>query len=461
MKRYIPKLLLLFAVLGLFVFSCKKNDRIVSEPEKQSTKTDAAFLNSRLKGFISEIAPVLAKKEARVRIRQLAMKKFDGEYEALIKDIFADPVITSISTPEASNKLHLDIFARAGEYYYPQIYIPRMQAQEDNETTTYAIGPPLPPDEDPIMIFYTGDAEVDAADPNEVYPGYKLVNDQLVFFTNVDEEFANENEVWVVSINESVNQMGRMALPCEIDPCAPGCPPVTDEIPCGGGGGGGGGTGGGGGGGTGGGPDDDPTDAPAARVDFPELNHNKINFKIEYMRVADHKESWVAGASEISIRAKLVCHNGRREGIPGAEQMEYSSDQYSNYLGKLIKKVKRKQIKNVELLTVNYPLQTNWQNEYPSIDPVDFIYTIFERDSWPAKLNQDDRYSRDSPISLESSPGPFGLNYRSAEKNYTDWNWPYARYRFTNTLFLATASTYAGSGLVENEDIAFNTVIYY
>lgn len=176
------------------------------------------------------------------------------------------------------------------------------------------------------------------------------------------------------------------------------------------------------------------------------------------MRVRSHRESWLAGASEIAIRAKLVCHNGRHLGIPGSYQEEYTSDQYSNYLGKLIKKVKRKQIKNLELLTVNYSLQKDWQNEFPNQDPVHFIYVIFERDTWPATLNKDKRWAPNSPITNEPSPGEFNLYYRSSDKDGN--NFPYARHLFTNTLVLATANTYAGSGLVENYDIGFNTVLY-
>ena len=85
---------------------------------------------------------------------------------------------------------------------------------------------------------------------------------------------------------------------------------------------------------------------------------------------------------------------------------------------------------------------------------------MFERDIWPATLNQDHRYALDSPIFNETAPGPFPLFYRSSEHGYNGWNTPYARYHFTNTLILATSTTYAGSGLVENSDIAFNTILY-
>lgn len=178
------------------------------------------------------------------------------------------------------------------------------------------------------------------------------------------------------------------------------------------------------------------------------------------MRVRHPKESWLAGSSEISIKAKLVCHNGRDRGIPGGEPKEYSSDQYSNRLEKLITKVKRKDVKNQTLLTVNYPMQRDWQNEVPSIDPVHFVYIMFERDVWPAKLNREVRYAPQSPITGEMLPRSFKLYYRSGGED-KGWNLPYADFRFTNTLSLAAAYYYAGSGLVENGSIAFNTFLFY
>ena len=124
---------------------------------------------------------------------------------------------------------------------------------------------------------------------------------QYQFYTMVDEDYANEHEVWVFSLNETPQLMDY----CQLYP---------EE--CGGGvGGGGGGT-----------PDDDPTDAPLRYEPFPELNHQKINFKIQYMRFSRfaNNESWLAGASEIAIKAKLACHNGRALVVIGGPQKEYS-----------------------------------------------------------------------------------------------------------------------------------------
>ena len=177
------------------------------------------------------------------------------------------------------------------------------------------------------------------------------------------------------------------------------------------------------------------------------------------MVVKNPKESWFSGASEVAIKAKLICHNGRDLGLPyPAIKREYSSDQYSNKLGKLIKKVKRKDVKDQTVLNVDYPLQKKWQNYEPQQDAVHFMYVMFERDPWPASPWEIEKYSPTSPyFPNEPHPGKFSLWYRSSE-NY-DPN-PYADYRFTNTLILATSVTYAGSGIVQNSDIAFNTIIY-
>lgn len=443
----ILRLLYVSLFLAIVVISCKKNDIKRFESPLTEKVDDYKFLNKRLKEFAKEFTPVLSDKNARNLIVKKAKEKFDDEYEVLVNDLFNERLITSLVPYQVNISLHRDLYKRSGEFLYPQIYIPRFQYIEDNyisnriETDTT---------EEIVYVFYSGNAEVDSAQSEEVYPGYRLVEGNYVYYTMVDENYANEHEVWIFSLNESP-EFNRNTIPCIIDPCAPQCIEIIDpENGCGGGGGGGGGTEN---------PDDDPTDAPAARNDFPDLGHQKTNFKIHQMRVRGYRESWLAGASEISIKAKLTCHNGRDLGVINGQQKEYSSDQYANKLGKLIKKVKRKDIRNLELLTLNYPLQTNWQNQDPNQDPIYFIYTIFERDIFPATEHRDNRYCPVSLISNEPPPGSFTLYWRSQDKR--GQGAPYAQYFFTNTTLVApTSNEYAGSGLVENGSIAFNTVIY-
>jgi hypothetical protein len=410
--------------------SCNKEESIeVIKPEPEAIK-DYIFLNQKLKQLAIVLGPLIKNPSFRSIIINKVNQKFDEEYEMLIKDIFSDESIKSVVSYSKIEKIHTDLYERSGIHLYPQIYIPMYQYLEDNNRNAARTST----EEEPVLVFYSGNPDVDSSH-NETLPGYKLVNDELVYFTMVNEEYANEHEVWVFNINEVVDEEGRII------------PSLLDENPEGDGGT------------PTGGYDDDPEDAPSKFVPFPELGHNKINFKIQYMRVRNPKESWLSGSSEIAIKAKLVCHNGRDLGLPyPAEKKEYSSDQYSNKLGKLIIKVKRKDVKEQNILTVNYPLQTNWQNYEPQQDPVHFMYVMFERDPWPAKAWEIDKYSQNSPyFPNDPHPGKFTLWYRSSE-NFDPT--PYANYHFTNTLILATAITYAGSGLVQNNDIAFNTVIY-
>lgn len=450
-KNIHPRIVLALLIFGLFLISCRKNDRDNFVNNDTKELSDYKFLNQELKKFANAFIPALKNNAAKNIIRNKAKEKFDEEYEVLILDIFKEPIITSLVSPLINKTLHTNLFKRSGEVLYPQIYIPRFQYLEDNSSRLE-----VDTTEEVVYVFYSGNAEVDSAQGDEIYPGYVLVDDEFIYYTMVDEDYANEHEVWVFSLNESPEYY-RGTLPCEIDPCAPGCPESGPG--CGGGGGGGGGQGD---------PDDDPTDEPAARNDFPDLGHNKINFRIQNMKVTINNESWLSGASEVAIRAKLVCHNGRHLGIPGSYPDQYSSDQYSKKIGKLIDKFKRKDVKDgIWHNALNYVMQTNWQNEVPSQDPVHFIYTIFERDKWPAYVNTDEfpgygkRYALSSPISGElAPPDGFSLYYRAEKKN--TGNYPYAKSHFINTLILVTADKYAGSGLVESQSggIYFNTVLY-
>lgn len=165
-------------------------------------------MHRSLKEFANDFTPVLNSKAARNIIREKARLKFDEEYEVLIKNLFDEPVIKSLVSPSVSEKLHNDLYKRSGLHIYPQIYIPTFQYLEDNGLMHRFDSTELPP----VFVFYSGDPEVDSAQNNEVYPGYILVEGEFHFYTMVDEEYANENEVWVFSLNETVNEQARVPV---------------------------------------------------------------------------------------------------------------------------------------------------------------------------------------------------------------------------------------------------------
>lgn len=147
--------------------------------------------------------------------------------------------------------------------------------------------------------------------------------------------------------------------------------------------------------------------------------------------------------------------------------MQYRSDQNSNYLGNLIEKFKRREVRNRITKYVSYSLQKNWPVQYYVSDPIWFDYLIFERDIWPATKNEqpyDNMPGRkdflNPPFSNEFSP-TWHLTYRSRHKNNTDWRYPYVIGGLSSNINVVFGQNqYYATGYVNNSDISFNTIGY-
>lgn len=379
------KKIIIYSLCLSSIIACKKTDNFSEENKvpvtSQSVQKQIEFGNKQLKQITQGVAMLAKDKEFISFVHKEVKKKFDGEYEVLIQDLQRNS--------NWSQKMDLPIINDAlnafknidGSNYYPQIYIPKFQNDEDlkrlksNEGATNNAA-----EEQIVYIYYSGDSEVDSAtNDNDSYAGYILdSSNQLVYWGMVNEEYANENEVWIISINESVGNEGNFCPPENINGVNQYCPESLNGC-CG--------TGGGGGGDTPSGCNGDPDcDSTALSIAWhPDMNlHYPVNCKIDQMLVKDYKESWLSGASEVSIKASLNCHNnlemGRHRSIAG--NMQYKSDQTSNYLGRLIRKFKRKEIRHQTIIyNVSYSLQTRWPVQYYQSDPIWFDYLIFERDA--------------------------------------------------------------------------------
>jgi hypothetical protein len=451
------KVKITFAILLLQMglFSCKKAEEFSEESSlsktaltSKSTKQQVDYAVTHLKNAGLEIAKAATDKNFVDFVHAEVKKKFDGEYEVLIQDLQKN---TKWGNKLSSNQLlnALNQFKDIdGSNFYPQIYIPKFEANENITGVGVATPAAAPVPDTIVYVFYGGDAEADSSAGNEIYPGYIYANGGYTFYTMVNEEYANTHEVWVFSLNESVNSIARYPLPCD---------PNTDPNCSSGGGGGGGG------GGTGcTGPDCDPLEVAPATVPFPELGHTKVNCKLERMIVKDGKESWLGGASEVSIRAKLHTHNNRELGnFYPAPEKDYKSLQASSYLGNVICKVKRKQIRRGTDIVVNYPLQTNWQSQYLYNDPIFFDFVIFEKDIWPAMLN---RYKVTGRIDQRAGPSvetpQWDLFYRSADFRNEGRNRPYYTSTIVNNFNFSSFGLYYNSATVNSGAISFKIMGY-
>jgi hypothetical protein len=422
------QLFILMLIANIVFTGCKKTEQSFESTENKAailTKSydeQVKYAETHLKQLGTEIGKFVANPEFVNYIHESVAKKFDEEYEVLVKDIQNDYRWQDrLNTPGINNALNafknLD-----GSNFYPQIYIPKFQFKEDEgvptkpQNTITASSQLVEPI---IYVFYGGNAEVDSSSGAEIMPGYTTdANGNLVYWGMVDSAYANSHEVWVYSINETVNNAGYVCTRPfgGINYVDPDCNP------------GGGGDGGGGGNTECTGVDCDEFETSANTPFFPELGHGKTSFKIEKMTIKDPKESWLSGAAEVSIRAKLHCHNNRKEGaVYPAEQTDYRSKQYSSLVGKQIYKFKRKDIRQQNQIYVNYTVEEDWQYSNFYKDPIYCDFVIFEKDAWPAKKNLRNGEGRNDLFQSPSiTTTSWKQNYRSAEsKNYDSWNQPY------------------------------------
>ena len=404
----------------LFIAGCKKTNNDIQANisdvipiTSQSAAKQVAYAETNLKKIGTEIAK-LTKDPAFVSfIHNEVNKKFDQEYEVLIENLKKNPIWSSKLNNKNLNEglaAFKNIGGSDGGNYFPQIYLPKFQHEEDNNINNVTSNNTSNVDGNEILyMFYGGNAEIDTTQERESFPAYiKDASDSLIYWGQVNEEYANTHEVWVFSLNELVPNQFRLALPAEP------CEFETGQL-CGGGGGTGGGGGGTGGGGSN--PDTDPT--ACSRTPHPDMGyHAPVNCKIENMSLRRHNESWLSGGSEVCIRAVLNCQNNRTYGgaYPTAN-FQYQSNQESNYLGRLIQKFTRRQVNNGTILNVNYPLQTAWPTNFPLSDPIFFDYVIFERDIWPTSLNHLSRSGRFDPAPFNQTES-YDQWYRSADVNY-------------------------------------------
>ena len=182
MKKLIIVLLCLSSII-----SCKKTDKSIEEAvvpiTSQSAQKQIVFGNKQLKQITEGIALLAKDKEFVSFVHTETKKKFDGEYEVLIQDLQKNSTWRQkMNMPTINNALNA--FKNIdGANYYPQIYIPKFEHEEDmkeekNHTISNVSNNP-----EIIYIYYSGDSEVDSAtNTSDSYAGYILdsATNQLV-----------------------------------------------------------------------------------------------------------------------------------------------------------------------------------------------------------------------------------------------------------------------------------------
>jgi hypothetical protein len=416
------KLLFSMLLIAMFFGACKKDNSLdVQMPEASIVTKSAAeqvkYAEVNLKKIANTVGKLTQNPEFVNFVHTEVAKKRDGQFEVLITRLLKSPVWgPQLNTKELNEGL--DAFKNLqGTDYYPQIYIPKMQNDEDNQATNFTASNNTTSSADVKVIVYGG--EVAGVPEDAPHPSYNVSDaGVLTPFQDIAEPYANENEVWIFSINEVIITNGLLQAPVNGD-----CGPNSSDYPeCTYGGGGGGGSGGGSGGGTGSGSNEDDSEELFSRSRHPDMNqHNPVNCKIENMVIKAHKERWLSGQSEIAIRATMNTINGREYGNPLANFFDYGSDQDVNFgklTGKFIESYTYRQVKNETNKAINYYLQAGWPTSVIATDPVYFDYVIFERDFWPTQIQTLRRQNFLIQYSATPIAGFYSQRYRSNDEAY-------------------------------------------
>lgn len=419
MKKNILTLLSCLTI-AIFISSCQKEISLKhSETEKAITKAPIeqqyAYVRENFKIILNDLAPLFKDPLFIDYLRAEAAKKFDGDYNVLIKTIIENPVYRQRIN---YNKIQGDLNAFkgiGGTDYDPQIYFPFFEQHQlkrkSNAKRTALL-------EDEEIVIYDGD---ESTSPVPIYE-YDDISDSLMATgAYADADYANENELLVISLNEA----GRLANPEE-----PGGTGVS-----------------GGTGGTG-------------------VTQSVVNFRIQQLTIKDGKESWLGGASEVHIKSNGTTWSHILAGNTSGPLVSIPNLHYNGQTelkGHLIKKVPRSDINCgfCATYTVNFPMHTNWAVDNYFVDPIVYTYVIFEYDAWPAG-------SKTLASKIPSAPNPNNqldaMNFRSSNTPYGgipgNAYINYAIYGNVSGLPSNYQYLYYDGHHINTENIEFNTVKY-
>lgn len=190
--------------------SCQTEDIInkntlTALAENANHEAELKFASERLTSIGQVILLESADNQSRAYLYGKIEKRFDGETNVLIESLINEnPTYSArISNNLSSlfgNEGNLDNYLASfknikGSNYYPQLFIPFYDELKSANRIGIA---------NPVLVIATG------ADQYS-FTAYQNVNGKIIELPNkVDELFAKQSEVWVISINERVDSKGNL-----------------------------------------------------------------------------------------------------------------------------------------------------------------------------------------------------------------------------------------------------------
>jgi hypothetical protein len=403
----ISKLLSLF-MFALFMFSCKKNEQLIIVEEnsiaKKSITEQRQYVRDNFKQLMKELKPIFKDAELKAILYSEVTKKFDGDYNVLIKTLINNQQVSSKINKEKINSLLSAFYNIDGRNYHPQIYIPNFENHNTNQNLRTATS------EDAEVVFYDGDETVIQV------PTYSYNEDgEVVPSGNIaDENYAYARPLYIFGLNESPEDLIYIGNGISGTNGTSGTNNTTSTV----------------------------------------------NARINKMTVRHRNESWLGGASEVCMRALSTTWNHRLLGVTTNPQVSINNIRTTtSFQGHEIWKMARVLCNNE--YTLNYAIHQNWNITSFSSDPIVYSYVIFEADAWPTG-------TKVAASLIPSNPDPLTnkdfFEFRSADESYGCNNGTpsvnYAIYGNISGLPSNFHSLFYDGHIIDRADIKFNIQKY-
>ena len=356
-------------MFAFLLVNCKKDEITSTAVIPQSIRTEATLPNeitekSRIdqndyvSGHFKKIGESVLNLASNPVIRESIYreidKKFDGDNNALINTLLTLSINSKFTISEKA--LHEEALKSSNAFFniesknfYPQLFIPFYE--ELLEKGVINRGSKLSGKNLPLLVFKIGDDEIDKV------TGYLLdKSGKLIEFTSkINEEFAKQNEVWVISLNERVFS--------------------SEDI-----------------------------QRISKNKNFKQLSI--LTSKIEKLKVKVDYEDWTGGASDVYINGWYA--NANASPIGSSSPLGYIN---------MYPYVNERRIRDVSDSELNTTLTINWIMNDSTIpwNPAtlgNYMYfAIYESDSWPTAR-------RDAEISTSNPSKKLYVTFRGKDPEY-------------------------------------------
>jgi len=205
MKTTSSVTIIFFFLLCISFYSCQKEPdsgkRINKEMEKVSAVKpgDFGFRDNEFasQSVLKHIAKLSIFKDYREFVYREIVKKFDGESNCLINKLNSQYMSKSDRITNVAPAFDSIIASNNTKGFYPQIYILDYYMKKRNSSNL----------QDSKVYFINA---INSSEKDIAFQGYQLDGNGELCETNflIDEKFAMENEVWILSINERVSPDG-------------------------------------------------------------------------------------------------------------------------------------------------------------------------------------------------------------------------------------------------------------